>query len=119
MLVLALDTATQAVTVAVSDERRVRARLDVVDARRQGELLAAGIRQVLAEARVAFVALQIVRARGLATDLETVVARDHNVVITVVIQGPHSSSVRYHAAQQSELQSGAIAAAKDVVASLR
>ena len=67
---------------------------------------------------VAFVALQIVRARGLATDLETVVARDHNVVITVVIQGPHSSSVRYHAAQQSELQSGAIAAAKDVVASV-
>ena len=53
MLVLALDTATQAVTVAVSDERRVRARLDVVDDRRQGELLAAGIGQVLAEARVA------------------------------------------------------------------
>jgi tRNA threonylcarbamoyl adenosine modification protein YeaZ len=39
--------------VAVSDERRVLARLDVVDARRQGELLAAGIRQVLAEAGVA------------------------------------------------------------------
>lgn len=53
MLVLAFDTATQAVTVAVSDERRVLARLDVVDARRQGELLAAGIRQVLAEAGVA------------------------------------------------------------------
>ena len=53
MLVLAFDTATPAVTVAVSDERRVLARLDVVDARRQGELLAAGIRQVLAEAGVA------------------------------------------------------------------
>jgi tRNA threonylcarbamoyl adenosine modification protein YeaZ len=53
VLVLAFDTATQAVTVAVSDERRVLARLDVVDARRQGELLAAGIRQVLAEACVA------------------------------------------------------------------
>jgi tRNA threonylcarbamoyl adenosine modification protein YeaZ len=53
VLVLAFDTATPAVTVAVSDERRVLARLDVVDARRQGELLAAGIRQVLAGAGVA------------------------------------------------------------------
>jgi hypothetical protein len=68
---------------------------------------------------VAFAALQIVRAQGLATDLETVVARDHNVVVTVVLQGPHSPSGRYHAAQQSELQSGAIAAAANVVASLR
>ena len=67
---------------------------------------------------VGFVALQIVRTRGLATDLETVVARDHNVVVTVVLQGPHSPSGRYRAAQQSELQSGAIAAAKDVVASV-
>jgi hypothetical protein len=67
---------------------------------------------------VAYAALQIVRARGLATDLETVVARDHNVVVTVVMQGPHVRSGRYHAAQQSELQSGAIAAAKNVVASL-
>jgi len=66
----------------------------------------------------AFVALQIVRTRGLASDLETVVARDHNVVVTAVLQGPHSRSGRYHAAQQSELQSGAIAAAKNVVASL-
>jgi hypothetical protein len=48
-----------------------------------------------------------------------VVARDHNVVVTVVMQGPHSRSGRYQAAQQSELQSGAIAAAKNVVAGLR
>jgi hypothetical protein len=67
----------------------------------------------------AFAALQIVRTGGLATDLETVVARDHNVVVTVVMQGPHSRSGRYQAAQQSELQSGAIAAAGNVVASLR
>jgi hypothetical protein len=66
----------------------------------------------------AFVALQIVRTRELATDLETVVARDHNVVVTVVMQGPHSRSGNYQAAQQSELQSGAIAAAQNVVASL-
>ena len=67
---------------------------------------------------VAFAALQIVRTRGLATDLETVVARDRNVVVTVVMQGPHSRSGRYQAAQQSELQSGAIATAKNIVASL-
>jgi hypothetical protein len=66
----------------------------------------------------AFAALQVVRTRGLATDLETVVARDHNVVVTVVMQGPHSRSGKYHAAQQSELQSGAIAAATNIVASL-
>jgi hypothetical protein len=67
---------------------------------------------------VAFAALQVVRTRGLATDLETVVARDHNVVVTVVMQGPHSGGGRYHATQQSELQSGAIAAASNIVASL-
>lgn len=62
----------------------------------------------------AFAALQVVQARGISTDLETVVARDHNVVITVVMQGPHGRSGRYHAASQSELQSGAIAAATDI-----
>jgi hypothetical protein len=67
----------------------------------------------------AFAALQIVRTQGLATDLETVVARDHNVVITVVMQGPHARSGKYSAAQQSVLQSGAIAAAKNVLAGLR
>ena len=62
----------------------------------------------------AFAALQVVLARGYSTDLETVVARDHNVVITVVMQGPHARSGRYRAAPQSELQSGAIAAATDI-----
>jgi hypothetical protein len=62
----------------------------------------------------AFAALQVVQARSISTDLETVVARDHNVVITVVMQGPHAHSGRYSAAPQSELQSGAIAAATDI-----
>jgi hypothetical protein len=68
---------------------------------------------------VAFAALQIVHARGYSTDLETVVARDHNVVITVVMQGPHVRSGRYRAASQSELQSGAMAAAMDISRGLR
>jgi tRNA threonylcarbamoyl adenosine modification protein YeaZ len=52
VLVLAFDTATPAVTVALGDEGQVLAGRTVVDARRQGELLAASIREVLAEAGV-------------------------------------------------------------------
>ena len=53
MLVLAFDTATPAVTVAVGDAGQVLAQRTVVDARRQGELLAVSIGEVLAEAGVA------------------------------------------------------------------
>ena len=53
MLVLAFDTATPAVTVAVGTEERVLAHQTAVDARRQGELLAVSIGKVLAEAGVA------------------------------------------------------------------
>jgi len=66
-----------------------------------------------------FAALQVVRAGGISTDLETVVARDRNVVVTVVVQGPHAGGGRYRAAPQSELQSGALAAATDIVHGLR
>jgi len=66
----------------------------------------------------AFAALQVVQARGISTDLETVVVRDRNVVITVVMQGPHARSGRYRAAPQSELQSGAMAAATDIARGL-
>lgn len=52
MLVLAFDTATPAVTVAVGTEERVLAHQTTVDARRQGELLAVSIGKVLAEAGV-------------------------------------------------------------------
>jgi tRNA threonylcarbamoyl adenosine modification protein YeaZ len=52
VLVLAFDTATPAVTVAVGDPERVLASRTTVDARRQGELLAVSVREVLAEAGV-------------------------------------------------------------------
>jgi tRNA threonylcarbamoyladenosine biosynthesis protein TsaB len=52
VLVLAFDTATPAVTVAVGDAGQVLAERTVVDARRQGELLTVCIGEVLAEARV-------------------------------------------------------------------
>lgn len=52
MLLLGFDTATPAVTVAVSDGERVLAAHRTVDARRHGELLAPAIERVLADAQV-------------------------------------------------------------------
>ncbi|MER0241122.1 tRNA (adenosine(37)-N6)-threonylcarbamoyltransferase complex dimerization subunit type 1 TsaB [Streptomyces sp. HSW2009] len=50
MLLLALDTATPAVTVALHDGRTVLASSHQVDARRHGELLLPAVQRVLAEA---------------------------------------------------------------------
>jgi len=50
VLLLAFDTATPAVTVALHDGKRLLAEESVVDARRHGELLAVSIRDVLAAA---------------------------------------------------------------------
>ncbi len=50
MLLLAFDTATPAVTVALHDGNRILAERTEVDARRHGELLAPGIRAVLEQA---------------------------------------------------------------------
>ena len=52
MLLLAFDTATPAVTVALHNGQRLLAGSSTVDARRHGELLAPGIAQVLHEAGV-------------------------------------------------------------------
>ncbi len=57
MLLLAFDTATPAVTVALHDGTRVLAAESAVDARRHGELLAASIRSVLAGAGAAVASL--------------------------------------------------------------
>ncbi len=51
-MLLALDTATPMLTVAVHDGQQVRARRNQVDARRHAELLAPLVRQVLDEAGV-------------------------------------------------------------------
>jgi tRNA threonylcarbamoyl adenosine modification protein YeaZ len=53
VLLLAFDTATPAVTVALHDGARVLAEASAEDARRHGELLAVSIRDVLAEAGAA------------------------------------------------------------------
>lgn len=51
-MLLAFDTATPAVTIALHDGERVLAESTTVDAKRQGELLAPGIAAVLAEAGI-------------------------------------------------------------------
>jgi tRNA threonylcarbamoyladenosine biosynthesis protein TsaB len=53
VLLLAFDTATPAVTVALHDGTRVLAQRSAVDARRHGELLACGIAAVLRESGAA------------------------------------------------------------------
>lgn len=50
MLLLALDTSTSAITVALHDGARVLAQATTLDARAHGERLAPGIHQVLAQA---------------------------------------------------------------------
>ena len=66
----------------------------------------------------AFGALQVVLARGASTDLETVVVRDHNVIVTVVFQGPHAHTGRYGPVSVTLLRAGATAAARDIVSQL-
>ena len=66
----------------------------------------------------AFAALQVIVTRPDATDLETVVARDHNVVVTVVFQGPHDHTARYGPVSPALLQAGAAAAARNVLSQL-
>jgi len=66
----------------------------------------------------AFGALQVVLARGASTDLETVVVRDHNVIVTVVFQGPHGHTGRYGPVSVTLLRAGATATARDIVSQL-
>lgn len=66
----------------------------------------------------AFAALQVIVAKP-TTDLETLVARDHNVIVTVVFQGPHGHTGRYGPVSPVLLQAGATAAARDVLSQLR
>ena len=66
----------------------------------------------------AFSALQITGSSGLKTDLVTVVVRDRNVVLTAVLQG-NSGRGGYGAVSPAQLQAGAVAAARDVIAGLK
>jgi tRNA threonylcarbamoyl adenosine modification protein YeaZ len=91
-VLLALDTATPAVTVAVADGDRVLAERTTVDARRHGELLAQAVEAVLAEAGVGRTELDRVAVgvgpgpfTGLRVGLVT--ARTLGVVLEVPVVG--------------------------------
>jgi hypothetical protein len=66
----------------------------------------------------AFSAVQKVTAAGVTTDLVTVVARDHNVLVTVVFEGD-SGRGGYAAVPVGQLSAGAVAAARDVLSQLK
>jgi hypothetical protein len=64
----------------------------------------------------AFAALQVPSAGGDTTNLLTVVVRDHNVLITVISQGPARPRGGYARVSPSQLQAAAVAAARNVLA---
>jgi hypothetical protein len=67
----------------------------------------------------AFSALQVITAGGDRTDLVTLVVRDHNALITVVLQGlDHSHRGGYGPVSIGQLQAGTVAAAHQVLAGL-
>jgi hypothetical protein len=85
---------------------------------RDTHLPAATVTSVPGLGTAAFAALQVVLARGDATDLETVVVRERNVLVTVVFQGPHGHTVKYQPASTTQLQAGAVAVARDILSRL-
>lgn len=92
MLVLAFDTATPAVTVAVCEGDRVLAEHSTVDARRHGELLAPAIEQVMSAAGLRPADLELVAVGvgpGPFTSLRVgvVTARTLGAVLGVKVRG--------------------------------
>jgi hypothetical protein len=66
-----------------------------------------------------FSALQVLKAGGDTTDLITVVARQRNVLVTVVFDGlAHAPGGKYGPVDVTQLQAGAAAAAHDLLAAL-
>ena len=91
-MLLALDTATPAVTVALADGDRLLAERTTVDARRHGELLAPAIDAVLAEAgvdRTALTAIAVGVGPGPFTGLRVglVTARTLGAVLGIPVLG--------------------------------
>jgi hypothetical protein len=76
----------------------------------------AALSRVTGLGTTAFAALQVPSAGGDPTNLVTVVARDHNVVLTVIAEGPARAAGGYSPVPPAQLQAAAVAAAKDVLA---
>jgi hypothetical protein len=64
----------------------------------------------------AFAALQVPSAGGDTTNLVTMVVRDHNVLITVITEGPARLRGGYARVSPADLQAAAVAAARDILA---
>jgi len=68
----------------------------------------------------AFSAFQMSTAGGDSTDLLTMVVRDRNVLITVVLEGlDHSSTGGYGPVSAGQLKIGALTAARDILAKVK
>jgi hypothetical protein len=68
----------------------------------------------------AFSALQVTTAGGDTTDLLTVVIRDRNVLVTVVLEGlDHSSKGGYGPVSAAQLKAGALAVARDILVQVK
>jgi hypothetical protein len=68
----------------------------------------------------AFSALQVATAGGDTTDLLTVVIRDRNVLITVVLEGlDHSSKGGYGPVSAAQLRAGALTVSRDILAKVK
>ena len=66
----------------------------------------------------AFAAVQQISSGGITTELVTVAVRDHNVLVTAVLQGDTGRG-GYGPVSASQLQAGATAAVRDVLAQLK
>ena len=112
-MLLAFDTATPAVTVALHDGERVVARQTRVDARRHGELLAPAITAVLDEAwvpRQDVTAIAVGVGPGPFTGLRVglVTARTLGLALDVLVYGVCTLDVLAAAAVDEAVDSGAV-----------
>ncbi len=101
--------------------------IDSYDSARQGlanppkksHLPKAAITDLAGLGGTAFSALQVIKTGADRTDLVTVVTRDHNVLVTVELQGlDHSSRGGYGPVSVPQLRTGALAAARDLLTGL-
>jgi hypothetical protein len=106
-------------TFAAKDAYRQELQQKIRPPRRTG-LPKAVISTVSGLGESAFAALQVVNARGDRTDLVTVMTRERNVTVTVLMQGlAKSANGKYGPASVPLLRAGAIAVARDVLSRLR
>lgn len=107
-------SATQAAVDAYTTARQQK-----VQPPRATHMPKARVSQVSGLGSQAFAALQVVTAGGDTTDIMTVVVRDRNVLVTVILQGlDKSHSGKYGPVVTPQLQGGAIATAHDVLSHL-